>query len=246
MKIRKAIRAHRAHRWWVGLLVLAAIVSTVVSVVPGGASTSNSAGRYVRFYASCMAPFVSYPPEKRAIFEHECRVRGMVSENVTPAEEEAAKARLRETWPERQAASEAAEAASPPPPRRTELSTSREGPIGTNETFDSTGYWVGEADGQWYQVYAGTRVVPTREVAVRSELLVYTISAKVLSGERPVLVGRYTPPAGGTEPLRIVAYQGDVLDVRTSTGALLSFDVADLSFGSKMRSKKDGIVLVHH
>jgi hypothetical protein len=48
--------------------------------------------------------------------------------------------------------------------------------------------------------------------------------------EYPVLEGEYPPPGGGTQPLTITAYTGNVLTVKTSTGSSLSFNVATRSF----------------
>ncbi len=171
----------RSGRLWASLILLSAMVAVFADVGAGNAGTTRSS----RFYANCMAPFVSYPPEKRTIFEHECRVRAEVVANVTPAEEEAAKAKLRATWPERRAAAEAAEAATPPLPRRTGLDTDAEGPIGTSQSFAATGNWIGEVNGQWFQVYAGARLIPGTTTAVASELFVFSLPASLRSEEHP-------------------------------------------------------------
>jgi hypothetical protein len=217
--------ALRIRRWLIGVLVLAAVAVAAVSVVPGSAQKGSS-----RFYASCIAPFASYPPEKLAIFEHECRVRAAASANVTLAEEEAQKAKLSETSAARQAGRAALEAASPPQQRQTEVHSDAEGPIGMSQRFGSTSNWVGEAHGQWCQVYAGVKLVPGTTIRTASELLLYALSAKPLSAERPILVGTYAPPSGGREPLKIVSYHGDVLRIRAAGGRCLLFDVADRSF----------------
>jgi hypothetical protein len=180
-----------------------------------------------------MAPFAGYPPEKLEPIESECHVREADSERFTPAEEEAHKARLRETWPTRRASLEASEAAAAPLARPSGLSTSREGPLGTDHRFVSTGNWSGEIAGRWYQVYAGAKVAPSTGGAIRSELLVYAAPANPRSDERPTFLGAFVPPGGGSEPLTIAAVNGDALEIKTSTGAVVSFNVASQSFLSQ-------------
>lgn len=110
--------------------------------------------------------------------------------------------------------------------RSTGITQDREAPPYRSQVFVTTDRWAGEASGRRYQVYAGARVAPSRGVAVRSELLLYTVG----SSGPPVFVGAYTPPRGGREPLRIVSSKGDVLEVRTSVGSALWFDVARRMF----------------
>ncbi len=104
------------------------------------------------------------------------------------------------------------------------ISQSSQGPFGTTMTFVTLDSWSGEVDGQQYSVYAGAEVRPPNGVAIRSELVVF-------DGPSPGgYDGSFAPPGGGREPLRIVAAHGDLLDVSTSAGRLLSFDVAQRAF----------------
>ncbi len=104
------------------------------------------------------------------------------------------------------------------------LSQSRQGPFGTTMTFVTLDSWSGEAAGHQYSVFAGAELRPPNGVAIRSELVVF-------DGQSPGgYDGSFAPPGGGREPLRIVAAHGDVLDVSTSAGRLLSFDVAQRAF----------------
>jgi alpha-tubulin suppressor-like RCC1 family protein len=104
------------------------------------------------------------------------------------------------------------------------LSEKSQGPFGTAMIFLTLDSWSGEVNAHRYEVYAGAAVRPPNGVATRSELVVF-------DGPAPGgYVGSFAPPGGGREPLRIVSAHGDVLNVSTSSGALLSFDVAQRAF----------------
>jgi alpha-tubulin suppressor-like RCC1 family protein len=104
------------------------------------------------------------------------------------------------------------------------LSDGRQGPFGTSMRFVTSDSWSGKVNGREYRVYAGAAVRPVSGVAVRSELVVFDGPSQ--SGYD----GSFAPPGGGREPLRIVSAYGDVLNVSTSAGELLSFDVARRAF----------------
>jgi hypothetical protein len=197
--------------------------------IPDDASTDNESERPARIYAACMAPFAGYPPEKLEAIESECRTRETDSEKFTVAEEQAHKAELREAWPSRSVALEAAAAAAPLA-HTSEVSANAEGPFGTDHVFAGTGHWIGEISGRWYEVYAGAKENPSTEQATGSELLVYTAPSWPESGRRPTLLGAFAPPGGETAPLTILGISGDVLEIQTSTGAVVRFNVADQSF----------------
>jgi len=104
------------------------------------------------------------------------------------------------------------------------LSEKSQGPFGTAMIFLTLDSWSGEVNAHRYEVYAGAAVRPPNGVATRSELVVF-------DGPAPGgYVGSFAPPGGGREPLRIVSAHGDVLNVSTSSGTLLSFDVAQRAF----------------
>jgi hypothetical protein len=198
---------------------------SALAVAP--AEVSN---RPASVFASCMAPFAGYPAEKLEAIEAECHAREAASAKITPAEEEAHKAEMRATRQTRRTAVEAAERGSPVPARTSELSSDREGPLGTSQSFVSTGNWTGEVDGQWYQVFAGSAVAPSTGAGERAELRVYSLPTTPQSDEAPMFVGSYTPPGDEREPLTIRAANADVLEVVTSTGTVLPFNLATRSF----------------
>jgi len=193
-------------------------------------SAENESERPARIYAACMAPFAGYPPEKLEAIEDECRVRRADSEKFTVAEEAAHKAEMRKTSAARRASQQAQVDAEAPAEAHSALSASHEGPFGSDHGFAATGHWTGEVDGRWYEVYAGAKVDPVSEAATRSELLVFSAPAAPQGDESSRLLGTFAPPGGGTEPLTITGANGDVLEVQTSTGETLRFDVATQSF----------------
>jgi alpha-tubulin suppressor-like RCC1 family protein len=104
------------------------------------------------------------------------------------------------------------------------LSDERQGPFGTSMRFVTSDSWSGKVNGREYRVYAGAAVRPASGVAMRSELVVF-------DGPSPSgYDGSFAPPGGGRKPLRIVSAYGNVLNVSTSAGKLLSFDVARQAF----------------
>lgn len=119
-----------------------------------------------------------------------------------------------------------------PTHRATGIQVDREAPPGRSQAFATSDRWLGEVNGRLYVVYAGAKLVPARGVPIRSELLLYSARSTGENSGPPVYVGAYLPPGGGREPLRIISSHGDVLNVRTSAGAELSFDVARRAFVS--------------
>jgi hypothetical protein len=117
-----------------------------------------------------------------------------------------------------------------PPERITGLQQGPGGPPGTNQIFASTGCWIGEVDGQWYQIYAGTKTEPGTGQGLRSELLVFLAPAHVGGTERAREIGAYAPPEGGTKALEIKSASGAVLTIKTATGSTLKFNVATQAF----------------
>ena len=104
------------------------------------------------------------------------------------------------------------------------LSDARQGPFGTSMSFTTSDSWSGTVNSRQFRVYAGAAVRPPNGVPLRSELVVF-------DGPSPSgYDGSFTPPGGGRKPLRIVSAHGDVLNVSTSAGRLLSFDVARRAF----------------
>lgn len=116
--------------------------------------------------------------------------------------------------------------------RATGIQVDREAPPYRGQIFVTSDRWLGEVNGHLYEVYAGAKLVPARGVPIRSELLLYSVRSTGEKSRSPVYVGAYLPPGGGREPLRIISSHGDVLNVRTSAGAELSFDVARHAFVS--------------
>jgi hypothetical protein len=114
----------------------------------------------------------------------------------------------------------------------TGIQVDREAPPYRSQTFATSDRWLGEVNGQLYEVYAGAKLLPARGVPIRSELLLYAARSTGGNSGPSAYVGAYLPPGGGREPLRISSSHGDVLNIRTSAGAELSFDVARRAFVS--------------
>jgi hypothetical protein len=194
-----------------------------VALLTGGVIVAGSAGSGPRptFLTNCLALTAGLEDGKLARRERECRRREAASSGVTLAQALERKAQLR-AHPQR------AELA--PSTRLTGLVNDRQGPAGTNQTFHSTSHWAGNVDGQWYIVYAGAAAAPDTNENTRPELRIYKEPTDLNSGEPNVLVGSYTPPGGGHQPLTIASASAGVLTIRTSTGAMLSFDVGQRVF----------------
>jgi hypothetical protein len=204
------------------------LVGVLVIAIPGDAGSPS----ITSFYLKCMEPWENYPAEKREVFEHECHVREEASRDMTPAKMRAEEEALHATRAARFAAAAAQEAAEPQPERITGLQQGPGGPPGTNMVFTSTGDWIGEVNGQWYQIYAGAKATPGSGQTVRSELLIYLGPKNINTTEREHQIGTAVPPEGGTRPLKITAASGSVLTIETATGSTLKFNVATQAFES--------------
>ena len=211
----------RKSRWWITPAMIAAIIGGLVIAMPGHAAAPATSSPFAR----CIEPFAGHTGEALTDVERECHAREAASKGLTPARallEEQALHASRAAWLAAGAAEEAAE----PSVHLTGIKPGPEGPPGTNQTFASTGCWIGEVSGQWYQVYAGTKTTPGTGKGVQSELLVYHAPAKVGGEERAKEIGAYTPPEGGTGVLEITAVEGRILTIKTVAGASLKFNVA--------------------
>jgi hypothetical protein len=208
-------------------LVVMAAVATAAGVVSAGATKQPSSTNFV---ANCLRLTPGVSGEKLERRERECRMREAVSSGVSAARDKERKAELRERQAELRALTTSPPVA--PVARLTGLVIDSHGPIGTNETFHATAHWAGHVDQEWLLVYAGARANPATNQNTASELRIYREPGEVNSGEPNVFLGSYAPPGGGDEPLTISAASGDVLSVRTGTGANLTFNVGRRAFSS--------------
>jgi hypothetical protein len=219
----------RQPRFWISIGVAIAIAGAIaVIAVPGHASGPAPSA----FFLKCVEPYSGHEGEALADVEHECHVREEHSRGMTPAKMRAEEEALHASRTARFAAAAAQEAAEPQPERITGLQQGPGGPPGTSQVFTSTGQWIGEVNGQWYQVYAGAKATPGSGETVRSELLIYLGPKNINTTEREHQIGTAIPPEGGTLPLKITAASGSVLTIETGTGSTLKFNVAAQAFES--------------
>jgi hypothetical protein len=216
-------------RFWIGIGVAVAIAGAIAVVTATGHASGPAPSA---FFLKCVEPYAAHEGEALADVEHECHVREEASKGLTPAKMRAEEEALHATRAARFAAAAAQEAAGPQPERITGLQQGPGGPPGTSQIFASTGVWSGQVNGQWYQVYAGTKTEPGTGQGLRSELLVFLAPAHVGGTERARELGAYAPPEGGTKALEIESASGAVLTIKTATGSTLKFNVATQAFES--------------
>lgn len=96
--------------------------------------------------------------------------------------------------------------------------------------FSVENAWTGQVNGQYYTVYDGQKLYPGTGGTPEAGVVVYSDPANVFGGSQPHEVGLYLS-ATGTSPLRIVNVQGAVLDLVTSSGRSVIFNVSSRTFG---------------
>lgn len=110
------------------------------------------------------------------------------------------------------------------PDRTPGISRLQQAPFGT-ETFAATGHYSGMVGNRWYVVYAGT-IGPFGKHPNLGGITIQTFGAT--SDKREIDFGPY--PDMGTHKLTILSVSGNVLTLRTETGATVTFDLVTRSF----------------
>jgi hypothetical protein len=202
-----------------GLIATVAAIAAVLIATIGASGTSPS------FFDRCVGGLRGeISGEKLALIENECRSREAAGASMSASQIQEQKARILSQF------THSPKRTSLTPTRVTGLIPGPAVPIGRNLTFHATGSWAGNVSGQWYLVYAGAKADPASNENTRAELLVYKEPINLASSEEDQLIGAYTPPEGGQEPLTIARVSGNVLTIGTSTGSRLLFDVSTRSF----------------
>lgn len=96
--------------------------------------------------------------------------------------------------------------------------------------FSVDNAWTGQVHGQYYSVYAGQKEHPRTGGTAEAGVVVYSDPADVFGGSQPREVGVYLS-ATGASPLRIVSVHGALLNLVTSSGHSVTFNVSSKSFG---------------
>ena len=112
-----------------------------------------------------------------------------------------------------------APAAQAAPQRQAGIIAMRQGPF-PRSTFDVRDVWQGPVGSDWVLAYAGAAPDAPAASPTRGAIRVYTETADL----HLTLLGTF-PAAEGTGPLTITAISGTLLQLRTDSGATLTFDL---------------------
>ncbi len=108
------------------------------------------------------------------------------------------------------------------------ISAMKQTPLATGQ-FLGQNFWQNQvAPGIWMLVYAGQQITPTVQGALYVERETVTAAAGV-TGITPV--GMFGAPTG-VDSVRVVGWHGTVLDLETSGGASLTFNIATDRYGA--------------